>query len=113
MNFKGEVIDLKGRGGMEHLLTNLEVYKYSSSWEILRGTSKDISFYTGGFYGTTNDKNDLFKTFVILDGNNKILYSGKVLREETKTLQKDPISGYTIPTKQILTCRAQQKKYVL
>ena len=101
IDFKGDVMYLKGRGGMEHLLTNYEVYKYSTRWEILRAFSKDgYTLYLGGFHGKTKKPDDYFKTFVLLDKKNTIIYSGQISKEETLQQQKDKFSGYTLPSVQ-------------
>ena len=101
MDFKGEVIPLKGKGGMEHLLTNWEVYKYSSRWEIMRAFSKDgYTLITGGFHGKEKLPGDFFKTFVILDKKNSIILSGKIKKDEQLKIEKESFSGYLLPTKE-------------
>ncbi len=98
LDFKGEVIPLKGRGSMEHLLTNYEVYKYSSSWQIMRSQSKDgTTFITGGFQGKSKLPGDFFRTFFLLDKNNNILLSGKVIKAEILKQEKDIYTGYILP----------------
>jgi hypothetical protein len=98
LDFKGDVIPLKGRGSMEHLLTNYEVYKYSSSWQIMRSQSKEgITFITGGFQGKSKMPGDYFRTFFLLDKNNNILLSGKVPKAEILRQEKDPYTGYLLP----------------
>jgi hypothetical protein len=101
MDYKGEVIPLKGKGGMEHLLTNWEVYKYSSRWEIMRAFSKDgYTLITGGFHGKEKLPGDFFKTFVILDKKNSIILSGKIKKDEQIKIEKESFSGYLLPTKE-------------
>jgi hypothetical protein len=98
LDFKGEIIPLKGKGNMEHLLTNWEVYKYSSRWQIMRSQSKDgTTFITGGFQGKTKTTGDFFRTFLLIDKNNNLLLSGKVVREEILKLEKDLYTEYILP----------------
>lgn len=101
MDYKGEIIPLRGRGGMEHLLTNWEVYKYSSRWEIMRAFSKEgYTLITGGFHGKEKLPGDYFKTFVILDKKNSIIFSGKIKKDEQIKIEKEIFSGYLLPTKE-------------
>ena len=62
IDYKGEIIELEGVGGLEHLITNYEVYKYSSKWEILRAVNKEgMKLYTGGFHGIKNPMKIFFE----------------------------------------------------
>ncbi|WCL50204.1 hypothetical protein [Leptospira sp. GIMC2001] len=97
-------IDLNGLGGMEHLNTNLEVYKYSKSWEILRSFSEQgdrLNF--GGFTGTDNYPNGFFKRISIVSNKGEEIFSGKVTKIEILKKTHNKFSGYDLPTQQKLT----------
>lgn len=101
IEYKGEVIELDGVGGLEHLLTNYEVYKYSSKWEILRASnSNGMKLYTGGFHGIKKSADDFFRTLVIQNQKGEVLLSGKLTRSEIISSDLDKFSGYTIPLKE-------------
>lgn len=110
LDFKGEVIPLKGIGGMEHLLTNYEVYKYSSRWEILRSAGKDgWKLFSGGFHAKKGGGAD-FRTVYIQNGKGEIISSAKIVSAETLESKKDPFSGYTIPSKEKLNLSDDPQK---
>jgi hypothetical protein len=99
LDWKGEVIPLKGLGGMEHLLTNYEVYKFSKRWEMLRSISSDgFRFFTGGFHGKQEDS--YFRKVAIQDKKGNIIFSKRILKSETIQSQKEPFSGYILPYKE-------------
>lgn len=97
IDFKGEIIELEGLGGLEHLLTNYEVYKYSSKWELVRGVSSNgFKIYSGGFYGKEKSENDFFRTLVVQKPNGEFVLSGKILKSEILKETKDNFSGYMV-----------------
>ncbi|MBE7412830.1 MAG: hypothetical protein L6Q54_01565 [Leptospiraceae bacterium] len=99
LNFNNEEILLNGIGGMEHLNTNYEVYKYSKRWEILRGKSKEGHLiFTGGFIGNKNFPGEFFKTIAVVSPTGEVILSGKVKRVETLKESFEPFSEYTLPT---------------
>jgi hypothetical protein len=101
LDFKGEILELEGVGGLEHLITNYEVYKYSSKWEILRASNKDgMKLYTGGFHGIKKSNDDFFRTLVIQNSKGEVLLSGKITKTEILNSELDKFSGYTLPVKE-------------
>lgn len=98
LEYKGDIIELSGVGGLEHLLTNYEVYKYSSKWEILRASNANgMKLYSGGFYGITKSSDDFFRTLVIQNSKGEVLLSGKISKSEILRTELDKFSGYFIP----------------
>lgn len=72
-------VELKGRGGLEHLLMNREVYQFSKAWEIHRFmASSGERVYLGGFEG--KGKESAFYTIIVEDKNGKLVYS-KILQD--------------------------------
>ncbi|MBK8394399.1 MAG: hypothetical protein IPL26_04025 [Leptospiraceae bacterium] len=101
LDYKGEIIELVGFGGMEHLITNYEVYKYSSKWEILRATNKEgMKLYTGGFHGIKKSPDDYFRTLVIQNSKGEFLLSGMIKKTEIISSEIDKFSGYSLPLKE-------------
>ncbi len=101
LDYKGEILELEGVGGLEHLITNYEVYKYSSKWEILRATNKDgMKLYTGGFHGIKKSNEDFFRTLVIQNQKGEVLLSGMITKTEIINSELDKFSGYTLPIKE-------------
>ncbi|RHX91943.1 hypothetical protein [Leptospira stimsonii] len=97
----GKKKELLGTGGLEHLLTNYEVYKYSKRWELLRSINgKDFRFYTGGFLGNDSFPGGYFRTIALLDPNGKNLLSGKITKFEVLETAKEPFSGYELPLRE-------------
>ncbi|TGK18081.1 hypothetical protein EHO61_11550 [Leptospira fluminis] len=99
----GQKIPLDGRGGMEHLLTNYEVYKYSRRWELFR--TQNLSgdrLYTGGFIGNETFPGQEIRTVSSTDANGRLLFSAKVHKSEILESEKDSFSNYELPTKEIL-----------
>lgn len=116
LEYKGEVIPLEGKGGMEHLLTNYEVYKFSSRWEIHRASnSNGFKLFTGGFISSKKSGIDSFKSLVIQNAKGEILLADKVTGTETISSSLDPFSGYTLPVKEIFTmqegCTITSERY--
>ena len=86
---------------MEHLITNYEVYKYSSKWEILRATNKEgMKLYTGGFHGIKKSPDDYFRTLVIQNSKGEFLLSGMIKKTEIISSEIDKFSGYSLPLKE-------------
>lgn len=103
LDFKGEIFELEGVGGLEHLITNYEVYKYSSKWEILRAQNKEgMKLYTGGFHGIKKNTDDFFRTLIIQSPKGEILLSGMITKTEIISSELDKFSGYILPTKEKL-----------
>ncbi|HMW04791.1 MAG TPA: hypothetical protein PK079_01600 [Leptospiraceae bacterium] len=101
LDFKGEIVELVGVGGLEHLITNYEVYKYSSKWEILRASNKEgMKLYTGGFHGIKKNADDFFRTIVIQNPKGEIILSGIVTKSEIISSELDKFSGYVLPIKE-------------
>jgi hypothetical protein len=98
MEFKGEKIPLEGTGGMEHILTNYEVYKYSYRWEITRSiSSKGYRFFTGGYRGK---ENQFFRTIAVQDPKGQIILSGEIQKSEILEEKLDHHTGYKLPIKE-------------
>ncbi len=98
LSFQKEEIKLTGVGGMEHLNTNYEVYKYSKRWEILRSKSDNGHLvFTGGFIGNDTFPGGFFKTVAVVAPSGEILLSGKVKRTEIVSSALEPFSDYTLP----------------
>jgi hypothetical protein len=101
IDYKGEVIPLEGKGGMEHLITNYEVYKYSTQWEIIRTKSPEGNMlFSGGFYGNKNMKIPFFRTVAVQSPIGEILYSSRILSSEPEGIFKEPYSGYNLASKE-------------
>ncbi|MBL0263474.1 MAG: hypothetical protein IPQ05_06240 [Leptospiraceae bacterium] len=101
IDYKGEIIELEGVGGLEHLITNYEVYKYSSKWEILRAVNKEgMKLYTGGFHGIKKSNEDFFRTLVIQNQRGEVLLSGMITKTEIVSSELDKFSGYILPVKE-------------
>ncbi|MBP7280500.1 MAG: hypothetical protein KBA66_02910 [Leptospiraceae bacterium] len=101
IEYKGENIELNGLGGMEHLITNYEVYKYSSKWEILRASNKEgMRLFTGGFHGVKKSPDDYFRTLVVQNAKGEFLLSGLVRKTEILNSEIDKYSGYSLPLKE-------------
>lgn len=97
----GKKKELLGTGGLEHLLTNYEVYKYSKRWELFRSiNSKEFRFYTGGFLGNDSFPGGYFRTAALLNPEGKTILSGKVTKFEVLETEKEPFSGYDLPVKE-------------
>ncbi|TGK03230.1 hypothetical protein EHQ53_05645 [Leptospira langatensis] len=97
----GNKIELNGRGGMEHLLTNYEVYKYSRRWELYRSqNSVGEKLYTGGFIGNDNFPGGEIRTVSVMDAGGKILFSAKVHGSEALEMETEPFSNYELPIKE-------------
>ena len=86
---------------MEHLITNYEVYKYSSKWEILRASNKEgMRLFTGGFHGVKKSPDDYFRTLVVQNAKGEFLLSGLVRKTEILNSEIDKYSGYSLPLKE-------------
>jgi hypothetical protein len=114
LKFKEQVIPLKGHGSLEHLNTNVEVYKFSKSWEILRAySSNGWKFFYGGFTSTDNFPKKFFKRYAILNEKNEIVYSGNVKEIEVTKWISNSFSGYEIPVGQELKLEENDKCKVI
>lgn len=101
----GKVIHLNGKGGMEHLNTNYEVYKYSYRWELLRAVNNQgYQIFTGGFWGSDkkNFPGGFFRTVSVLGPRGELIFSGKVANSKSYNISKDKQSAYKVPQKEIL-----------
>lgn len=108
LEFKGNIYPLEGTGGMEHLLTNYEVYKFSKKWEMLRSFSKDKTrFFTGGFHA--KEKNKDYRMIAIQDKNGKLIFFDKVLSSEILLEKKDSFSNYILPYKEKLYVNSEKE----
>lgn len=97
----GKKKELLGTGGLEHLLTNYEVYKYSKRWELFRSiNSKEFRFYTGGFLGNDSFPGGYFRTAALLNPEGKTILSGRIIKFEVLDTEKEPFSGYDLPLKE-------------
>ncbi|MCU0823940.1 MAG: hypothetical protein MUF77_04800 [Leptospira sp.] len=102
---KGDVIEeVSGTGGMEHLLTNYPVYKFSKKWELVRAETKNgFRIFTGGFIGNSNFPGKFYRRVVVLAPNGDAAIDATVETAEVLKWEKDSISGYTIPKLEKLT----------
>ncbi|WP_061224381.1 hypothetical protein [Leptospira weilii] len=97
----GKKRELLGTGGLEHLLTNYEVYKYSRRWELFRSINgKEFRFYIGGFLGNDSFPGGYFKTAALLNSEGKTIFFGKVGKFEVLETEKEPFSGYDLPLRE-------------
>ncbi|WP_225913436.1 hypothetical protein [Leptospira yasudae] len=97
----GKKKELLGTGGLEHLLTNYQVYKYSRRWELFRSINgKGFRFYTGGFLGNDSFPGGYFRTAAILSPEGKTVVSGKITKFEVLESEKEPFSGYDLPLRE-------------
>ncbi|MCC5813658.1 MAG: hypothetical protein JJT78_02805 [Leptospira sp.] len=107
LRFKGEKFTLVGDGGMEHLNTNVEVYKFSNSWEILRAIAPDkSSIYFGGF---NSSKYEPFKRIILTDPAQNIILEDDVATTKAIKSVKNSFSGYTLPVIQELTLKKNKE----
>ncbi len=101
--YKGVPDYVEGVGGIEHLLTNYEVYKFSKKWEIVRTITPDgTRILTGGFMGTDIIPGGFFRKIAVLSKSGKILMEGTISKSEILEEEKEPISGYILPKKERL-----------
>ncbi len=97
----GTKIELKGKGGMEHLLTNYEVYKYSRRWELYRSrNSTGDRLFTGGFIGNDSIPGGEIRTVSVMEDSGKLLFSSKVFKSEILESETEPFSNYELPIKE-------------
>ncbi|PJE03918.1 MAG: hypothetical protein CK427_03525 [Leptospira sp.] len=114
LKFNELIIPLNGQGSLEHLNTNVEVYKYSKSWEILRAYSKNgWKFFYGGFTATDDFPKKFFKRYAILNEKNEIIYSGNVKQIQVTKWLPNAFSGYEIPVEQELQLEENEQCKVL
>lgn len=100
IDHKGEIIHLNGEGGMEHLTSNYEVYKYSKRWEIYRAKSKNgYQLYLGGFGGSDVVPGGIFKVFALQDSKGNIVYSSQIEKNDVQRSMMDDFSGYVVPVR--------------
>jgi hypothetical protein len=94
---EGKAYPLIGVAGMEHLNTNVEVYKYSKRWEILRAYGDSQKrFYYGGFDATSNFRVPYFKKIAIVNPSG-VLFEGSVTDQIVLESKKNQFSNYEIP----------------
>ncbi|EKO78679.1 hypothetical protein LEP1GSC005_3283 [Leptospira santarosai str. ST188] len=97
----GKKRELLGTGGLEHLLTNYEVYKYSRRWELFRSINgKEFRFYSGGFLGNNSFPGGYFRTAALLNSDGKAIVSGKITKFDVLESEKEPFSGYDLPLRE-------------
>ncbi|NDE62235.1 MAG: hypothetical protein EB038_08595 [Cyclobacteriaceae bacterium] len=97
LNHYGTIVPLEGRGGIEHLATDLEVYKFSKSWELTRSISKSgFRILSGGYSG--KEKGEFFKQISVLDSKGNIVLSEKIESERMLGGKREEWSGYILPT---------------
>ncbi|TGN18928.1 hypothetical protein [Leptospira idonii] len=103
INHNGVIEEVEGTGGMEHMLTNYEVYKFSRKWEIARALTKDgYRIFTGGFIGTDSFPGGNYRKVAVLSPSGSLIFEGTVEREEILSEEEEPISGYILPKKEKL-----------
>lgn len=89
--------EIYGRGSMEHLITNQEVYKFSTNWFVMKTFTKDgFSIISGGFNGNKNYAEKFFKTVALISPSGKILYSGKGIDNTILHSEFDKIISYNL-----------------
>ncbi|TGL62242.1 hypothetical protein EHQ58_03295 [Leptospira ognonensis] len=99
--YKGVPEYVEGTGGIEHLLTNYEVYKFSKKWEIARAiTSDGTRILTGGFIGTDKIPGGFFRKVAVMSKGGELLLEGTVTRSEVMDSELEPTSGYSLPKKE-------------
>lgn len=95
--------NVQGLGGMEHLITNYEVYKYSKKWDIIRTITKDgTRILSGGFSGTDRIPGGFFRKVAVLSKDGELILEGTVSKVEVLAEELEPISGYVLPSKERL-----------
>lgn len=102
---KGEITEeVKGTGGMEHLLTNYPIYKFSKKWELVRAeSSSGHRIFTGGFIGNSNFPGKFYRKIVVLSPNSQLLIDATVESAEVLEWETESVSKYTIPKEEKLT----------
>lgn len=116
IRYKDVTEEVKGVGGLEHILTNEAVYQFSKKWELVRSQTKDnYRIFTGGFIGNSNFPGEFFRRVAVLNPSGNLILEGTVERVEVLEWEKEPTSGYTIPKSEILyfqneTCKLNVKR---
>jgi hypothetical protein len=101
--YKGVPEAIDGVGGMEHLLTNYEVHKFSKKWEIVRTIAPDgTRILTGGFMGTDKIPGGFFRKVAVLSKKGDLLLEGTVSKSEITEEELEPTSNYVLPKKERL-----------
>lgn len=109
----GVQTDVQGIGGIEHMLTNYEIYKYSKKWEIVRGITKEgHRIFTGGFIGNDKIPGGFYRKVAVLSKEGNILLEGKVLRSSIEEIETEKISGYSLPKKEKLFLSEDNECYL-
>lgn len=103
IRYKEITEEIKGVGGLEHILSNEPVYQYSKKWELVRSITKDgYRIFTGGFIGTPDFPGGFFRRVAVLDNSGHLVLEGTVEQAEVLDWEKEPTSGYTIPKTEVL-----------
>ena len=103
IRYKEITEEIKGVGGLEHILSNEAVYQYSKKWELVRSITKDgHRIFTGGFVGNSDFPGAFFRRVAVLDTTGHVVLEGTVERVEVLDWEKEPTSGYTIPKSEVL-----------
>lgn len=116
IRYKDVTEEVKGVGGLEHILTNEAVYQFSKKWELVRSQTKDnYRIFTGGFIGNSNFPGEFFRRVAVINPSGNLILEGTVERVEVLEWEKEPTSGYTIPKSEILyfqneTCKLNVKR---
>ncbi len=99
----GVQTDVQGIGGIEHMMTNYEIYNYSKKWEIVRGITKDgVRVFTGGFIGNEKIPGGFFRKVAILSKSGDLLLEGTVKKTVIEEIEKEKISGFQLPKREKL-----------
>ncbi|WP_411823713.1 hypothetical protein [Leptospira sp. 'Mane'] len=103
INHNGVAETVEGIGGMEHLLTNYEVHKYSNKWEIVRTITNDgTRIFAGGFIGNEKIPGGFFRKIAVISKKGNLILEGTVTKSEILSEEPEPVSGYTLPKKERL-----------
>jgi len=101
-NEKGDAQIFFGKGGIEHILTNQEVYSYSKRWELFRAIDKNgIRIFGGGFLGKKSSDPD-YRKVVVVSKSGKVLLDAVVEKNDILAIEVEPVSNYTLPRKEKL-----------
>lgn len=104
--YNGKDYYYNGYGGMEHLNTNVPVYKYSTRWEIHRSYSKTgEGLFFGGYTGVQKHG---YHRVLYMDKEGKTIWSSEVEGETELQKIKNKDSGYEIPKKRMLFLKNQK-----
>ncbi|MEM7184905.1 MAG: hypothetical protein AAF518_28685, partial [Spirochaetota bacterium] len=93
VKYKGKKYNLRGKGSMEHILTNYSFGKIANRWQITRAFTEGKNFV---LYGYQNKRGKSIRTFIVRDRHGRMLDSGKITKVLAKKYLKAKIGNGTL-----------------